>query len=146
MTLESARLGGRALGSGRNVSDAPGASLEVAFARRAGLISRGSACSYSPKGDLPEAAGLHLPLAARVGDYQEGDCDAVLPACDSVWTLLHRDEHMKVCVAAYGTLVGICRLRRGFLFPEGNVWIGRVWRRSLLAGLLAEVLYYPIRR
>ena len=22
-------------------------------------------------------------------------------------------------MAAYGTLVGICRLRRGFLFPEG---------------------------
>ena len=84
-------------------------------------ISRGSAGSYSPKGDLPEAAGLHLPLAARVGDYQEGDCDAVLPACDSVWTLLHRDEHMKDCVAAYGTLVGICRLRRGFLFPEGGI-------------------------
>lgn len=53
---------------------------------------------YSPKGDLPmaacgagwhlpEAAGLHLPLAARVGDYQEGDCDAVLPARDSVWAV-----------------------------------------------------------
>ena len=70
---------------------------------------------------LPEAAGLHLPLAARVGDYQEGDCDAVLPVRDSVWALLHRDEHMKGCVAAYGTLVGICRLRRGGLFPEGGI-------------------------
>ena len=39
-------------------------------------------------------------------------------------------------------LVGICRLRRGFLFPEGNAWNGRVWRRSLLAGLLAEGVEY----
>lgn len=63
--------------SGRNVSDAPSAFPEGGFARRAVLISRGSACSYSPKGDLPkaacgagwhlpEAAGRHLPLAARV--------------------------------------------------------------------------------
>ena len=53
-----------------------------------------------------------------------------------------RELHMKDCVAAYGTLVGICRLRRGFLFPEGNARIGRVWRRSLLAGLLAEGVEY----
>jgi len=87
---------------------------------------------HPPKGDLPkaacgagwhlpEASGLYLPLAARVGDCQEGDCDAVLPARDSVWALLHLDEHMKGCVAAYGTLVGICRLRRGGLFPEGGI-------------------------
>ena len=25
--------------------------------------------------------------------------------------------------AAYGTLVGICRLRRGFLFPEGRMLV-----------------------
>ena len=35
------------------------------------------------------------------------------------WGQLPRDEHMKACVAAYGTLVGICRLRRGFYFPKG---------------------------
>ena len=52
------------------MSDAPSAFPEGAFARRAGLISRGSACSYSPKGGWADGglrdAGLHLPLGARV--------------------------------------------------------------------------------
>ena len=52
-------------------------------------------------------AGLQLPLAARVGDYQEGDCDAVLPARDSVWALLHRDEHMKDCVEVLKEALGV---------------------------------------
>ena len=52
--------------TGRNESDTPGAFPEVAFARRAGLISRGSACAYSPKGDLPKA-GLRGWLAFAGG-------------------------------------------------------------------------------
>lgn len=64
---------------GANVSDAPSAFPEGALARRAVIISRGSAGLHSPKGDGPKAA--------------------------------------------YGTLVGICRLRRGCLFPEGRMLV-----------------------
>ena len=48
------------------MSDAPSAFPEGAFARRAVLISRGSACAYSPKGDGPKA-GLRGWLAFAEG-------------------------------------------------------------------------------
>ena len=68
-----------------------------AFARRAVLISRGSACSYSPKGDLPKA-GLRGWLA-----FAEGSGSA-----------------FAACGASFYFPKGGCSRRRG----DGSSWQG----------------------